>query len=169
MAFTVEDGTGKAAANSYVTVAEFKAYCADIGFVLTAYADSAIEQSLVRSTRAVDARGRTSFVGDKKTSTQGLLWPRTDAVDTDDFDILDTVVPNAVKNAVCEGSIVDIVTPGVLQESLSRGGQIQEERVEGAVTVRYFDGAPVGTVFTAYLDALRPVIRIGSAITLLRA
>jgi hypothetical protein len=40
---------------------------------------------------------------------------------------------------------------------------VQEERVEGAVTVRYFNGAPVGTVYTAYLDALAPVIQSSGA------
>jgi hypothetical protein len=163
MAFVVETGAGIANANSYVTVAEFKAYCADIGTVLTAYSDTLIEQSLVRVTRAVDAKGRASFVGTKLTAAQALAWPREDAVDVYGFDILSTVVPVYVKNAVCEGAIIDLASPGALQVSLGRGGKIQEERVEGAVTVRYFDGAPSGTVYTAFNDALSPVLRNGGA------
>jgi hypothetical protein len=156
MAFVVETGAGITNATSYVTVAEFKAYCADIGTVLTAYTDTQIEQSLVRVTRAVDAH---SFVGAKSTATQALAWPRTDAIDASGFDIASTVIPTAIKNAVCEGAIVDIASPGALQASLARGGQVQEERVEGAVTVRYFNGAPSGTVYTAYNDALSSVLR----------
>jgi hypothetical protein len=158
VAFLVEDGTGLAGATSYISVANFKLYCADIGTVLTSYTDAQIEQALVRTTKAIDAKGINRFVGAKGTAAQALAWPRTDATDVYGFDLADDAIPVYVTRAACEGGIAELASVGSLQASLDRGGMVQEERVEGAVTVRYFNGAPSGTVYTAFISALAPVM-----------
>jgi hypothetical protein len=160
MAFVVEDGTGLANATSYVSVEDASIYHADRGN--TEWDNVADQQiALIRATQAVDAKGRLRFVGDKGTSTQALAWPRTDAVDTDGFEIASDELPVALINAVCEAALIEGGVQGTLQPALDRGGAVVEERVEGAVTVKYADGAPTGTVYTAYLDALQPILRGG--------
>lgn len=85
MAFTVQNSTGSVAgANSYTTVAEFKAHCDDYGLssVYAAVADSVIEGALVRATSFLDSRWR--FVGTRRLSTQTTSWPRTNAFTNED-------------------------------------------------------------------------------------
>lgn len=159
MAFKVEDGTGLSDSNSYVSVDEFKAYCSDIGQSLAAYSDTQIQQALVRTTRAIDALYILKFVGTKRTAIQALAWPRDDAVDVYGFDISNTTIPKYVKNCTYEGAIIELAEVNALQPTLERGGQKQEERVEGAVTVRYFNGAPSTTVYGAFTAAIRPVLK----------
>ena len=97
MAFVVQQDTPVASANSYVAVADFKAYHADRGNTFTAE-DTAIEQALVKATDYLDTRFR--FVGCRDAKDQTTEWPRDHAYD----DRGDNVegVPQAVKDATCE-------------------------------------------------------------------
>lgn len=79
MAFLVEDGTGEVAgANSYVSVAEFKAYWDDRGFVYTSFTDPQIEQALVKATDYIELRFRNYFRGHRLVTDppQPLSFPR---------------------------------------------------------------------------------------------
>lgn len=76
MALVVEDGTGLANAESYVSVADADAYHVDFGN--TAWASStepAKEAALRRATQYLDSRYR--YRGEPLTDTQALAWPRT--------------------------------------------------------------------------------------------
>ena len=97
MAFTVQQDTPVAGANSYVAVADFKAYHADRGNTYTAE-DTAIEQALVKATDYLDTRFR--FIGYRSDKTQTTEWPRENAWD-DRGDAVDGV-PQAVKDATSE-------------------------------------------------------------------
>jgi hypothetical protein len=159
MAFVVEDGTGLATATSYVSVADAITYHADRGNTSWALALTAAQEiALIRATQAVDARGLGRFIGSRLTAEQGLEWPRTDAVDINGFEIDEDEIPSAVKKAVCEGALVELGSQGSLQPSSDRGGMITRERVEGAVDISYLPGAPTGTTYSAYLEALNPVL-----------
>lgn len=158
MAFVVEDGTIVTGATSYAAVADADAYFLDRGNTVWAAAIAADkEAALIRATQAVDNYGNGRFVGYQSTATQALLWPRTDAYNMDDYAL--TGVPNAVKVATYEGAVTELATPGALTPSLSRGGMIKSERVEGAIEVVYQDGAPSSTVYTSFTRALAPVIK----------
>ena len=158
----VEDGTGLSTANAYASVAEVSTYFTARG--ITEWDDVTDQEgAIVRATQAIDARARMRFVGDKSTSAQALCWPRINAIDDDGFDIESDIVPIPVKHATAIGALIEGVTTGALQADQLRGGQVKLERVEGAVTVEYFAGAPAGTVYTSYLDALSPVLRNGGA------
>ena len=161
MAFVVEDGTGLSTATSYIAVLDADAYFSDVGNATWAAALTADKQAaLIRATRAVDQYGGTSFRGYKSSDTQALEWPRTDAYD--DYDYALTLVPKAVKNATCEAALIELGTSGALTPTIS-GGSIVEERVEGAVTVRYAEGStPQSTIYTSVTRALKPVM-VGSS------
>lgn len=100
MAFTVEDGTGVAGANSYQSVVAFKAYHDDRGNDHSSYTDTQIEQALVRAADYIDKRWGPKFRGFRQKKSQGLEWPRLDAFDDDDF-LLDDV-PEALQKAHAE-------------------------------------------------------------------
>lgn len=97
-----EDGTGLTDANSFVTVAELKAYWNNSGFVYDSFEPDAITVSAIRATRTLEGQYGTKWPGDRKNGTQSLGWPRTDAYYTDGYAVRSTVVPSEVKAATCE-------------------------------------------------------------------
>lgn len=80
MAFTVEDGTGVTGANSYATVAAFRAYHAERGRAAEDgdYPDAVVQAALIRATDFIEQRWLGRFIGQSRLlTTQGLSWPRT--------------------------------------------------------------------------------------------
>ena len=73
MALVVEDGTGKADAESYVSVATFRSWATSRGYLLPA-ADADVE-ALLR--KACDFIERKSFSGTPLVATQALAFPRS--------------------------------------------------------------------------------------------
>lgn len=100
MALHVQDDNGSVgAANSYLTVDEFKAYHTDRGNVFSAYSDSLIQTSLVRATDYLDQR--FTFVGERlRGRDQTTEWPRSNARDRDRYAVLG--IPTEVKEATAE-------------------------------------------------------------------
>lgn len=81
--FTVEDGTGLAAANSYVSVAEANDYFTGrlYASAWTAAATTDKEKALVLASLVIDAQVR--FNGGRLNQSQGLQWPRVNCPDPD--------------------------------------------------------------------------------------
>lgn len=102
MAFTVEDGTGLATANSYVTVQEFRDYHDDRGNDYSSFATGDIQKALVRASDYIDRRFRARFVGIRlrEPNSQRMEWPRTNAFYLDGSNVLG--VPIEVKEATHE-------------------------------------------------------------------
>lgn len=73
MALVVETGAGVAGANSYLTVAELRAFAADRGLTLPV-PDASVESLLIQAADYLELR---TYVGDPVSSSQGLSWPRT--------------------------------------------------------------------------------------------
>src|SRR5687767_6245334 len=100
MALEVEDGTGKANAVSYISLADADTYFAARAVEAWEDADEVEKESaLIRATDALDSWARGRWKGTKKTSTQALAWPREDVVDEEGFDVPTTVVPTPVSRA----------------------------------------------------------------------
>lgn len=81
MAFVVEDGTGKADANSYCSVAAADAYFADRGNVAWAGTDQQKQAWLVQATDYIDMRFSARFLGSRMytdSPSQALEFPRVD-------------------------------------------------------------------------------------------
>lgn len=93
MPFTVEDGTGVEDFNSYVTVAYADAYFADRGSTTWTGEDSLKQGALVRATDYVRAFFTPRFDPDK--------FPEDD-------------LPDALRRAVSEYALIELVTPGSL-------------------------------------------------------
>lgn len=93
MALVVEDGTGVEGANSYLTVAELRAFAGDRGLTLPV-TDSEVEKLLVKATDYLELK---SYIGDRASDNQGLSWPRTQ--DTNPFWQYTGIIPTKLKTA----------------------------------------------------------------------
>ena len=116
MALTVEDGTGVVGANSYITVAELRAFAADRAISIPAE-DSLCIPLLVKATDYLDLK---DYIGSKATSGQGLAWPRkAEGYYTVLDDIYTYAIPTALKTAqamvaieVQNGELLPTIRPG---------------------------------------------------------
>lgn len=166
MALVVEDGTGKADADSYTSVAAFKAWADLRGFAYASYTDTAIEQSARRATLYIDGKYRNRFPGTRvKGRSQAREWPRNVAPSVDqtveDLPLSDwlmnlqtitsTEVPTEVIEATHQAMKRDLVSPGALSPDVTPGKVKTEVAIEGAVSVKY--GAAVSAV-----DTMRPIV-----------
>lgn len=101
MAFIIEDGISRRRANSYVSVDFFRDYSTDRGrTTLAALTDDAIEVLLIRATDYVETRWGLRFKGCRKTTYQGLSWPRLEAYNNEG--LLFTGIPDQLCRAVVE-------------------------------------------------------------------
>ncbi len=104
--FTVEDGTGLAGSNAYLSVTEADDYHEGRGN--TAWADGAVttalkQDAIVRATDYIEKRFGTKFRGCRRSGDQALEWPRLDAWDDSGYSFAD--IPVKLKQAVAEYAI----------------------------------------------------------------
>ena len=101
MAITVEDGTGLAEANAYISVADADSYHAARGRSdWQEHLSGAKESAIVRATDYLDSVYRRRFVGTRGSSTQSLEWPRSGVCDENGSVIAN--VPTDIANATAE-------------------------------------------------------------------
>jgi hypothetical protein len=148
----VEDGTGLADAESYLSVADFRAYCAARGMAVTTATDEVVEQRLRQATDYIDTFAH--YKGKRETTTQALEFPRSNLRDWSG--ILITGKPRRVVFA-CAELAQRALTGTSLLPDLDRGGKITSEAV-GPISVSYAPDAPAGMQFTAVLRLLDPYI-----------
>lgn len=169
MAFVVEDGTGLTLANSYATTAEADGYFSDRGNAAWTGLDAVKQAALIKATSFVDGRYFDLFIGKfPHQHTQGLLWPRVDAVDYRGFWF--NGIPQCLKSAVCEAAVLFLADD--LAAPLEHGGLVKEESASRGLFVSYQDGAPAETSYPAIDHAIRPILKgsgAGSSVKLARA
>jgi hypothetical protein len=107
MALTIEDGTGVAGADSYVTLAEVVAFLTayEPASALTAWsALSTAEQErhCRRATQYLDLAYGPRFLGRRVEEDQALAFPREGIVTDDGFEIDSDTIPASLKSACCE-------------------------------------------------------------------
>ena len=152
MALIVEDNTGKADAESYVTVSEFRAYAAKRGIeAVTDLSDDEAEQKLRVAFDYINSQWAYSSV--PKSGDQAGEFPRVDL--SDGMGRIFNVVPPRVKQAQCAAAVEAINGP--LFATADRGGRVKSESV-GPISVTYEDGAPVGKVISEVERLLFPFI-----------
>ncbi len=96
MALTVETGAGVTGADSYNTVADISTYGVDNALDATSWVAGTTVQKEAWAREAatvLDGRWGSAFPGYQASSTQGLLWPRTDAVDREGWALSSDVIP----------------------------------------------------------------------------
>lgn len=158
MALIVEDGTGLADSQSYVSAEVCATYAAARGHEFSDDADG--EAALLRATTWLDGSYRDRFPG-KRTHgrTQALQWPRIDAADTEGSPIASDEIPQEVIDAACEAAIRELAEPGVLSPDYVPAERVTAETV-GPISIRYADAKgddaarPVATVIEDILSGL---------------
>jgi hypothetical protein len=180
VAIVVEDGTGRADANSYASAVSADTYFANILNVNWLGSLSDKSAALIRASAYIDARYRSRYPGYRTQGRlQGLEWPRIGAytIDNDNgrsegfynggyyragyYYIAPNVVPREILTATFEGAVRELAKPGVLAPDLKRGGQIREVHA-GSVGISYSVAASPNTVFQALDYALASLLIAGS-------
>lgn len=174
----VEDGTGLAGADSYLSEAEFEAYAEARGYTIPS---GDVEAALVRASDWIDARYGRRFPGVRVNGrNQGRAWPIYGGYDRSGTAIADDAVPVEIKRATAEAALRELENPRSLSPDIvpisTSGGAIK--RVSKQIgplktETEYTEGATVGSsipVFTLIDDILAPLLSGSAAmVPLLRA
>lgn len=158
MALIVEDGTGLANAESYISVAFFYAYHLAMGNTAAAdLSETQVEQALRRATQHLDTN--YTFTGDRKTITQRLEWPRVSGqlyYTYTTFTYSYAWPVRCVQEACAELALRSSSATLIPDETQG----IKSEKI-GPITVVYADGSASQTRYTLIDNMLRTVTRAG--------
>lgn len=126
MALTVEDGTGVANADSYVTLVEWQTYgAAFLNVDLTAHGHDASHEANLR--RAAQYLGAAYlWKGDKVESGQALAWPRYISGYVDGYPVASDEIPEGVKRAQME--MAYLIHEGADPFATITGGAVKSKR-----------------------------------------
>jgi len=132
--FVVEDGSGLATANSYLSLADAKIYYenykADWVATWDALGSAAQEEALRIGTQYMDNRYGGCWRGTALVSTQALDWPRTGAYTDDDYAIPSDAVPAKLEYATAEMAYRQVIeTDGIMPDITNPGG-IKRKKVK---------------------------------------
>lgn len=160
MALEVEDGTGKANAESYISLAEATARHSNLGNAAWGAAadDTTREQALRRATAYMEQAYRSRWLGERISKEQALSWPRVITQDVDGWWIDSNEVPQAVKDACADLALKALSAD--LAPDLERG--IVREKV-GPIETEFDRLSPQSKRFQAVGMALGPYLRGSSA------
>lgn len=155
MPLIVEDGSIVPNADSYISLADARALAANYGLELPE--DDIAAEVALRNGATYVGLAEPQMCGRRVSAKQSLAYPRT-GVTLNGF----PVANNAIPKQVILAQVIASATYGAGTEvrANSDGRSVQTERVEGAVTVTYFNNGNSGatTAITAADDALRPLL-----------
>ena len=149
MTLVVETGALVSGANTYVSVANFKAWADDRNVTYTDD-DGVIEHKIFR---AMDYFETLHFLGLKADENQALQWPR-DQVYIDGYAVESDEIPAQVKNALYE--LVKIEFDGDSALSPQERQAISEKI--GDIQVTYADHAGMRRRTPAFQHAIRKLV-----------
>lgn len=152
MSLIVEDGTGVANANSYVSVADFKTYALARKITVPSATDDC-EALLIK---AMDYLEIIRFRGVLKLDAQPLQWPRTTV------DCWNMIMPVAFSINLAKAQCVLAVAAQTIDllpaTAANRRGPLISQSVYGAVSQTF--GLPTaGADFTPYIPQIRLLLR----------
>lgn len=182
---TVETGAVVTGANSFVSLADFKAFCDNRGRVYSGvYGDEAIKAALVKTG---DYLNNLTWRGVKTGRDNPMAWPRygieeggniwnqleyptsawVGVLDANGFYIPTDEVPAEVVTAQCEATWL-VLTGYDLQPTLSRGGQIKRKKID-VLETEYFSGASPTNKYLAIEGPLRGLLKSSLGVNTVRA
>lgn len=165
MALIVEDGTGLATAESYISVINASTYHTNRGNAAWAAlaSDAVREQALRKATEFMTQTYRLRWSGYRKTTTQALDWPRYEAPRPDSGSMAlsyyaSDAVPAEVANACAELALRASAAALLADQTTPK-----TETTVGPITVRYADGARQSKRYPAVDALLAPLLAYGAA------
>lgn len=162
MTIIVEDGSIVASANSYADSDDLETFADDRGITLTTDPD-------ILLLKAMDGLYGRAWKGSRVSSLQELEWPRSGVYRDGELIASDSIPRELVYAQLHLAIAYDTVDLTPVQEVNGKGAVI-EERVEGAVTVKYAENKTmrsIASVAPAEFQ-LRHLLR-GSPLTLVRS
>ena len=158
MALTVEDGTGVASAESYCTLAFATAYWgartqAALYTTWNASTDPKREGALREACAYIDATWGPRFRGVRRGTVQGLLFPRTDAIDDAGYPL--PGLPAELKAAAAE--LAARALSATLFTDVKAGGGAIKRVKAGSVEVEYDSLKTVEKTYPAIDRMLSPL------------
>ena len=170
MAFVLEDGSGLATSNAYISVAYFNTHHVDRGVIESGDITTAeVEQAVIKATDYVDKRFGEKFRGWRRSRAQALEWPRTDALDDDEYLLPD--IPTQLQKAVAEYALLayqlgrDLApVPGVPFSFLDPTTGEVTSQVSGMVTSDRKKIGPIEVSKGFSKDTSKPVVSSGLSI-----
>ena len=150
MALIIEDGSGVANANSYVTAQQWDDWATARGISHT-HSTNHIEEFILTAMDYIEAQ---NFIGRKATDAQSLQWPRTE-VYIDSYSVNSDEIPKELKNSVYE--VTRTVSDGNFALS-ARDRQTTQEKI-GDITVTYKNNAGMKKETPAVRSALRKIVK----------
>lgn len=166
MALVVEDGTGVAGANSYVSLADARAYAASRGLTLPAD-DAAAETLLSRAMDYLELEVAGPFQGEQTFLGEGgLRWPRRN-VRLYGADLSVNAIPKLIIQAQCQLAI-ELQSVDPLR---STSGEVVQSRKFDAISTTYATSkaGPRLPTMPKVDFLLRPLLRNAGRITVGRA
>lgn len=155
MPLIVEDGTGKSNADSYVSLADARDIAASYGLSLPE--DDTAAEAALRNGALYIGLQESAMCGRRVSATQALAYPRT-GVSLYRFPVESNTIPGQLIRAQVIAAAE--YGKGTDVRASTDGRAVASERVEGAVSVSYFNNGQTGAsiVITAAMDALRPLL-----------
>ena len=136
MAFLVEDGTGLATSNSYLSVAGFKTYHSDRQIDFSAFSDATIQSALISASDYIDRR--YIYVGYRANGrAQAMEWPRQGAADVEDNVVDSTSIPTEIADACAELAITATTAALIPNLDFDSSGGFITEQTDTVGTVRH--------------------------------
>lgn len=173
MALVVEDGTGLANANSYLSVADFKTYHTDRANSWGTATDPAISGALIRATDYIDRLYGSTFVGEREfPDDQALFWPRINGSYPDGRDI--PTIPPELESATAEYAMRALDGPLAPDPTYAESNaQVKEheERVGPIVERTLYGSNGMISIYRSYPEAdalMKPLLVGGGSLYLLR-
>jgi hypothetical protein len=155
VALVVENNTGLANADSYVSLVEFQAWFAARGLEVD-LTDAEQEAKLRLAFDYVNANW--AYKSSPVSNDQAGEFPRVDL--SDGSGRVTSNVPKRVKDAQCYAAFYGATED--LFVVAERGGQVASEAV-GPISTSYFAGAPAATLFAAVEKMLACFVKDGAA------
>jgi hypothetical protein len=165
VALVVEDGTGLANAESYISVADASSRLANRGMTNWAtLTNTEMEQALRRATDYIEQALRERWIGIRLHNHQALSWPRWNAL-VDGYPIDPNSVPADIANACADLAVK--AAGGDLNVDLTRA--VTREKV-GPIETEYERFSPQATRYRSLEMALAPYLKGStSSVQLVRA
>lgn len=153
---TIEDGSNVANANSFVTIAEVRAYAEARGVTLPV-ADDSLAVMLIKACDYLEAQANR-YQGEIANDSQALQWPRIDVyINGSETAFPSNAIPKQLKSA--QSALVVAINEGVdIMPNYSASNFVTEETV-GPITTKYADPTKVGIAptLTAVDSLLAPL------------
>jgi predicted RNA methylase len=146
MTLIVETGAIVSGANSYVSLADARAYASARGVTLSAV-DATLEPMVIKAMDFVESHS-AQFIGERVQRDQPLSWPRVGAV-VERWEWASTEIPRQLINATLATVVEVAAGTDPFNPPLAALPTIKE-RVEGAVELAY--AAPRGGDFKVAKD-----------------